>query len=216
MGTNCWTKWRRRESLMIRRRGLPMAWKPLCPAGTPRRLREREWRWDGKQGFCVHYVGDNAAFEPLPNGNRKHLLCSFLSPALKKEKQKPQFVWLQRIQNIWGNLILFVLDIGPLFFSLDIWGIWEEAIPYFPSSLHSNEACQEPSFSLSPTEFPDRLLIPGRDLVRKQIYFYNSRKNPHQITQSLYLGHLCVRIISHVRGTFSMKGTRGNKKKTWP
>lgn len=40
--------------------------------------------------------------------------------------------------------------------------------------------------SLCHTEFPVRILIPGRDLIRKQISIYNSRGDPQHLTRFSY------------------------------
>lgn len=115
-------------------------------------------------------------------------LPPFSSIKKRKNKNTRWFGCKEVDQNAWGNLILFTLGIGNPSFSLTF---GEEIIPHFPSSLCQNEACWLTMlFFWSHTEFPVRTLILGRELIRKQIYLYNGRENPYQLTKSLWPGSL--------------------------
>lgn len=107
-------------------------------------------------------------------------------------------------QNVWGNLILFVLDNGTPSFSLLFGGCEKRSCHSFRCSFRENEACQLPCFSLSHTEFPVRILIPNQktDLLVQQ------QRKPTPANQVLIPGS-----PTHMRKTFSRKISEETERK---
>lgn len=180
-----------------------MVWQPGCPARTAKCVWAQSRSEDGldnSSSVCTcqgitQLLGVAAAFRTPSQRKQPELtvLPAFSNIKKRKISKKPKLFGSKELgQNVWGNLILFVLDNGTPSFSLIFGGCEKRSCHSFPRSFRENEACQLPCFSLSHTEFPVRILIPGRDLIRKQTYLYNSRGNPHQLPKSSYLGHRCI------------------------